>query len=832
MNVRLNAILFVVLAVFLVILLIVVLNEDEKKPQTDVLTQELAAAGVKADGIDSVEFERPGIGTLLIVRTNKERNTWEIQKPIVAPADASLVGRVIDSLLKAKPTRYNELSSNPAVHGLDPPSLKVTLRQGTERSSTVNLGDVTLGDKGVVFVTTSAQPARPMAVLRADLDALFRGSETGGGTAGAMAKWTSDYRSHSIFPADSRAMGEDVTSLKLDLPNKKKELALSRAPSGGWKIDSPAGWGDADSEGDPTGMPNSFTGVNPLIRTLANMSASSAGDFIDQPKDLKEYGLNPDNPDRIRVEMKTKDGKTAVVYIGKIEAGAAPPPPPKMPGMPPMPPVGGVAYVMIEGQPGVIRATASSNLSGLVPIITDPSPLRDRNLITLDGRKSVDGMDIVLAGQPADKPTKLRLVGPNWMLYGGPGDPQRAAAIPVRRIVDVVTAKRTIKDFPAPNPAHFAAIAATLYVWVDGFNQPPPTDTKVEPVKKGEPIKLEFGSKEGDTIYVRRTRSGGQVNEFALPTMLKIATGETVDVLAAVSKTRLDLLDPSLPTFSSDAALKLTVTGQNNYTLEKSEKPDPSTGERLWHFAAPEPKGRTADTNAVEELLMLLGTTQSVTRYVDEQPTPQQLAEYGFAPAPRLKAVVGLIGQERVYEFGKDAADPAFVYARVGGKAAVFTLPRLVFDRLANPDLRDRVVFRDVPVKQVNEVELTGWGGITLKFQKNKDGVWTPQPPTPPTFVVDPTKVNLFLELLGRTRVKTFEKGPPEGKHGFGDPKQNLQVILRWPGGAISLNIGASPDNGATYYGSSAWLDQKNPVFTIDGAAFKPFKESAAGFAK
>ena len=110
---------------------------------------------------------------------------------------------------------------------------------------------------------------------------------------------------------------------------------------------------------------------------------------------------------------------------------------------------------MIEGQPGVIQATAS-NLAGLVPIITDPGPLRDRNLIALDPRKLVDGLDIILAGQPFDRPTKIRRLGIGWKLYGGPNDPTDAYAAPIERLVDAITARRSIKDFPAPTlPSRF-----------------------------------------------------------------------------------------------------------------------------------------------------------------------------------------------------------------------------------------------------------------------------------------------------------------------------------------------------------------------------------------
>ena len=70
-----------------------------------------------------------------------------------------------------------------------------------------------------------------------------------------------------------------------------------------------------------------------------------------------------------------------------------------------------------------------------------------------------------------------------------------------------------------------------------------------------------------------------------------------------------------------------TADGQNNYTLEKDAKPDPVAKEPLWRFTSPDPKGRTADTTNVGEMLRLLGTTQSVTRFVNEQPTDAQPAK-------------------------------------------------------------------------------------------------------------------------------------------------------------------------------------------------------------
>src|SRR5687768_14829312 len=125
MNFRLTAILFG--TVFVVGLILLILSfGDNKDAKPEVLAAELAAAGVTADKpepIDAVEFERADGAVLSIVRTDKERNTWQIQKPVSAPADAVRVLSVVKAVLAAKPTAYKDLSPNPAVHGLDPPSL-------------------------------------------------------------------------------------------------------------------------------------------------------------------------------------------------------------------------------------------------------------------------------------------------------------------------------------------------------------------------------------------------------------------------------------------------------------------------------------------------------------------------------------------------------------------------------------------------------------------------------------------------------------------------------------------------------------------------------------
>jgi hypothetical protein len=829
MNFRHTAILFGALLLGVAILL--AYTWFDESPSDETLLAGLGS--VKPEQVDAVEFERSEPpATLKLARDAKGQ--WSVTEPIQARADSDAVNAVVRALLKAKPITIPDMPAASAA-GLQPPSLKVTLRQGTERSGTLNLGEVRSGGGGVVFVSTTARPDRPIAVPRNDLSPLFRATPGGGdGRAGDLAKWTADYRVKSVFPTEPTRAGEDVTALKLSLPNKKKELALSRGAAGGWKFDVPAGWGEADSVGDVASA-GTFTGVRPLVQALVGLRAAGPDDFVDNPKDLKEYGLNPDNPDLVRVEMRTKESPDpVVVYLGKREG------PPIMPTAPPTPGSANKVWVRVEGQPGVIRASAG-DLAGLIPVIENPDPLRDRNLLASD-KSRIDGLDITVGGQT----TKLRKAGalPEWKLYGNPaaGDPQPAAAQAVNRMLDVLTEKRTIKSFPPANPADFTPgeVKAEVKVWADGLE--PATDPKAEPKEKGKPTVLVFGRKEGDSIHVRRTLPDGTTSEFVMPERVRAGVGpDTVDLVETVARRRLDLLDPTLKTFATDAVNKITVGGAANYELEKDEKKDPSTNTDRWTFLAPpDRKGQTADAATVAEMLRILGTTQSVSRFVDETPSPEKLAEYGLAPAsPRMKVTIGLktadpADKERVYLFGKETADPNYVYAQQAGRAAVFTVPKLVFDRFAHADLRDRAIFRFDPAS-IAGIEIKGWGKTGLVFElhaeKNTDGVWVPSKPK--EFALDPAKVNAFLTLLSKTTVKSFVPGPQTPEQGFGNEKEYLHILLKPAnGGPIAIQLGNPTPDGQAYYGWTSVLPPGSQVFTVDAAPLKPYKESYGAFAK
>lgn len=835
MNFRLTAVLFgVVFLVGLVLLAQSFFDGDEKKGETGLVLTELA--GEKAENVTDVEVEKPDGSKLVLRRTGKD--AWTVEAPVKARADKAAVEAVVSAVLGLRAVAYGELRDNPSVHGLDAP-VKVTLKAENGKTETVNLGDVTVGGaKAVGFVTTPARP-RPMAVLRSSLDALLKDTGKGFGHARDMAKWTTDYRTKAVFAADGRGAGDDVSFLKLTRNNK--DLALTRGKAG-WEFAAPAGWGDATTNADPSAAPNTLTGVRPLVSGLVGLAAGSADDFLDAPADLTQYGLNPGNPDRVRVELKTTDGKTEVAFIGKKadadkkdekkDAFAAP----------------AKVYVQLEGTPGVVRATASG-LDGLAAVIDNPTPLRDRDLVRDDLKARVDAIDLTHAGQTV----QLRKSGTEWKLAGGPNDPQAANQAAATALLNLVTQPRVVKDFPPANDAHFAGaeLRAEVKLYADAVDAA--ADPKAGPKLKADAkaTVLQFGKKDAAGVYVRRIRPDGSKTDFILPEKVKVGTDPTeTEVAVAVAKTRFDFLDPSLPGFSQFQATKLQLTQGQNVTLEvtKEKAPAGSAAEPGWKYAKPDAmKGQTADNGTVSDLLNLLANQQA-GKFVREIGEADKAREKDFflgygllAENPRLKVVVGLDapapGNERVYYLGNETDDKQSVYARVEGRPVVFTVPKFVYDRFAGADLRDRTLVRFDATKLVG-VRIRGWreatgGEMLIRQFKKEGGTWVAV--QPPGFSLDPGKVDEFVRAVQGLRVKDFRTGDPHPDHRFLPEQSGFEVTLDLDGADdVILNVAAEVDNGAARIAKVDTLTTppRSQLVTVLPDALKAFRESAKSFAR
>ncbi|MBX9623904.1 MAG: DUF4340 domain-containing protein, partial [Gemmataceae bacterium] len=617
-----------------------------------------------------------------------------------------------------------------------------------------------------------------------------------------------------------------------------------------WQFAAPAGWGDAAAAGDASAATPgaaAITGVRQLVSALTGLQAGSAADFITDVKDLKEYGLNPDNPDLLRVELKGKDGPPEVAYVGKPPA-----PPPPAAGAPPVPPSNTV-YVRVEGTPGVIRVTPGPAFDGVAAVVNDPTPLRDRDLLKDDLKTRTDAVDITVGKDTV----KLRKVGGEWKLYGGPNDPQAASQKAVADLLALLGQPRLVKDFPARTDARFAPdqVKAEVKLWADAVepSADPKADPKAEPKLRAgaNPTTLVFGARDKEGTFVRRTLPGGAQADFVLPDRVKVgADPAEQDVVAAAGRRRLDLLDPTLKRFPEFLADRLTITQDKTVTLEVSREKAAGSAlpENKWVYVKPDDrKGRPADAAAVGDLLRLLADT-SVGRFVAEQPTPQQLAGYGLAPEnPRLKAEVGLdpgpaplggtppaADKERVYFFGNETEDKQSVYARVGGREPVFTVPKATFDKLAGADVRDRTVAAFDPAK-VKGVTVRGWKEATgavveLAFER-KPGGWAVGKSSLPGFDVAPAKVDEFVRAVRELRVKGDLPPGRLPKYRFPPEEGGFEITLDRDGEPpVVLDLGAPVESGdrAAVLGKPG----AEALFTLPADALKAYREGTKAFAR
>jgi hypothetical protein len=282
MNFRLTAVFLGLVLVLASGLMVLFLFEDDggASATADGLMAPLAAAGVTEKEIDTVELVRTEPTEQTLVFSKGQDGRWQLTRPTVAKVEGFAVEGLIRDLFNARPVPDPNLTENLSVHGLDRPTLRVTLRAGADRSQTVNVGNTVIGgDQANTYVTTSAAPRTPLAVRKSDLSALFRTGATDG-AAWKLAKWLPEYRVRRILAADVRDPSE-VQSVKVTTGGK--ELALVQTSPGEWGFASPPGYGAADYEGDSAPRPNSapFTGVRPMLNMLTALQVGGPDDYIE-----------------------------------------------------------------------------------------------------------------------------------------------------------------------------------------------------------------------------------------------------------------------------------------------------------------------------------------------------------------------------------------------------------------------------------------------------------------------------------------------------------------------------------------------------------------------
>jgi hypothetical protein len=669
------------------------------------------------------------------------------------------------------------------------PAVRVTLKADAA-SATINIGDTVLGgEKGTTFVTLGERPDRVIAVRRADLAGIFK--ETARSEAGSAAGLTrnlADFRSRRLLGSEA---GEATALFKtIKIQANGQELELTKGADNEWSFVKPAGFGKADLAGATEPSTSVYTGVRPLLNALTNLQAASAADFNEQPGDLAQYGLQPENPNIVRIELIPSSGPSEVLLLGKVvEENGKPTLPMKV-------------YAKVPGDRAVVTI-ATDRRDAIVKTVADPSELRNRDLFGDSQRERIDALDLTVQG----KTVKLRRVPvgqaaseKRWVLYGGPNDPQEANQAAAQDLVTALARPRVaLEPVTPPYDAAFnpADRRAELKVWVGGV----PADLKpadggkpaAEVNLTGTPIEILFGTQAGGAVFTRRLEAG-QGNDF------KLAEA----VLKVVARPRVDFVVPKFTGLPVADVATLTLTPASGVVTEV-HRPD---AKGSWTFRLPaNRKDQPADAEIVDALVGVLNTL-TPERVTHESPDAQALQQAGLTP-PVFQAALTPTGADAKavsFAFGKPTPDGGSVYARGPGSDNIVTVLKVAVDRLMREDLRDRTIYKLDPAS-VTGLKIRGWkdtsGVKVVEFEKQGEN-WIAK--TPGNSTADSAKVNALLTQLYTPKMMNYI--------GLGKLEYGLSVdqlpealeftMLRGALPAVTLVLGGKAGDGLVYAASSA----------------------------
>jgi len=816
---------------------------------------------LKADNIDTLEIEygNPVTEKLVFVRENGKR--WKMTEPKPSRVESSAVDGIVSAFLSARTEANADLTTNLALHGLDKPTVIVTLKRGTDLSETISLGNLTIGsDKGVVYVTTSDKPDVPQAISRSSLRALWKTIDPKNppknSDALAYVRTMPDFRTLKLLNIDMPQGFEEAQQIsKIE---GKNELVLSKIGSD-WLIEKPAGMGNADPDGGPPTVDQSITGVRPLVSNISSYRATDPADFVEDTKDLAKYGLDSANPTLLKISITRKalagdaPASTEVLLIGKNVDDA-----------------GAKVYAMLQGDSVIAKVTGGPSVKSLRNLVAEPKLIRDRNLLRVT-MTNVDALQLTAGSDTID----LFKVGApaQWTMFDSAEAVQSVNQSIVEALTTALAEPRKITNFPAAGQTDaalgFDKPQGELKLWTDGIvkeepkkEEPKDPTKKEEPKKdekpvvkkpklKGEPnVKLIFGKTEGDFIYVRRV-VGSATTDAMVPESL----------FTLVKRKRVEYLDPKLPTFVTTLVTKVSIDRKAgdgvkavNTVIERASKDDKPAIQATWNILAPDAaKGRNADPIKVNTILANLSGLRPV-KLIADKPSPDALASWGLATdAPLLKAVVEFKepvdgAKERTFLFGKTTEDGQAVYAKIAGTDLVFTVTKKFFiDSMVDPDMMDMVVFR-IDKTKVKKLKLSGWadivGSVQVREVEKKGEFWSFVGPV--GYELDPRKVETFLEEILSPRAEkfvTFKTGPTPDQ-GFDLTKGAMEIevtvdgvekpITLMLGKADTVKIERGTDTNplplSVYYGQTNQLP--GDVFVLLQDRFKSVRSIPAVFRK
>ncbi len=817
MNLRNTYLLFaavvVVLVVFLVVLTYGPSSDDDYlladwrgKAKGDELTE------VKKS-IDRVEIERlsPTGEAMLFERSGQG---WRMVKPYPAKVDSSELDRLVGNLIDARVDRRG-VAPTLQQAGLDPPSAAITLFRGNQNIR-IMLGQLSLASGGRVYAARGDRPKRVLMLPRESIRPMLQVNVDQAGSVGESLRSITEFRSTHLLAEGSIVPWDTVQ--KITLAESGAEIIVQRNADNSWSFIKPDNLGPADLEGDPaTPATMTIAGVKPLLSRLSGLRLPPREDIIEGSDNLAEYGLDS-GKESFRIELGRTDGTQETLLLGKTTDNDS------------------KVFATLVGERLVVKLDAKA-FDPIRALVKNPNQMRDRTLTHLLPF-NIDAIDIQWAGEA--KPMELRRMGNplRWYIFEGGEAFESASETAVTALLDALTAKRNIRDFPdsAAGDQAFGLVQPTVVIriWSGGIA---PADTQSDakpenqsaikrPNLKGEPtLQLAFGKKDKDIVYVRRT---------AGPLSILVALPESI--LPTVSRPLSDYLDTTLPSFDSKQVTKVIFNrGETKYEVEKPNQ-DPAAS--TWNLVQPaEVSGRTADAARID-LIVNAMKSLSATKVMARQATDAELARFGLQPS-QIDVAVHLkdASEPKIYHFGKETEDKQSLYARLGKSARVYLVPKPPLEPLFTGEIVDPTIWR-LNAEKVRGIKIIGWrsltGGmpLTLDLERKSATEWVVKDQA--DYPVDAAKAESFAGSLYLLRTDRFVKnqgGPlPEHKLGENDDTLRIEVTLAEESEPYVLVLGAeTKENNAEYFFASS-NKASGAVFLVFRERFAELRKAGRGY--
>ncbi|MCE9534631.1 MAG: DUF4340 domain-containing protein [Planctomycetes bacterium] len=805
---------------------------DDRRPNKEgYLFETFKSLKIQPNEIDGLEIEK---GSEKLVFMRRPDGRWRMHKPIEGRADSDRVEAIVRELLDSRrEEKAADITDDMAIHGLDNPPVKISLKSGT-RTATMSLGKSTIGgDSAVMYVLTSDDPKLVQATRINKLRSLFKEKFPDQSGTAAMIRDVNDFRTLALLGEGIAPEGaaSQLLSIKLSekLPNGERIVALSREnPERSWRFEIPPGYGDIDLEekSEKSNPKEIYNLLSLLINTL-NIKVPEMKDYLNEAKDLAALGLDPNGVGVLRVDIKRQDGiGTETLWISKDQAKDA----------------RDKVYVRYDGDASVAQVNAEIPRM-LRRFLDDPSPLRDRTLVKLR-RERVDALDVTI-----DKKTfELRKIEGRWKVRTGmkeyEGNPSA-----IETLIFKLAEPKQIRGFlSADVPDKELGLdppSAEVAIWEEGLSNSKKIDAK-EPSKMKDPtVRLQFGKKEegkskedkADLVIVRRI-SGLARTEMKVP----------AELLDLASRGLLEYVNLPLASFNPDKVEKFSFLRNGvTWEIERDLAKFPAAT-APWTVVAPAAqKGKLGNAPEIVTILDSYRNLKS-DKVIAESASNEQLISWGLDPAkpvfkfslqlqddPALRLMIlGIPLQlkldERVYFLGNAVGKSQSAYTKTNQSDFIFESPIGRIDLVTKARLIDPTLYRVEPgqlTMKVSWIDPKTMKPEVLELERKEGSVWKAKGDRK----IDELRVEEFFGNVSRplTVEQVVEKTGPKPEHALDLKSGALEVeIAAGAGKPITLSLGGVVDkSGKLIYVMSN--QSPGDVYILDATRLLPVKENPAG---